>query len=209
MPKKTSDNSIGISNRSVRRSHPYQRKVYEQSTEVTNKNDRTIDDIKIAQGSNCNDTSLLTTCVLCKSALKVDESRAIKDVQFHYCECYFERRQFHKHLPPAHSEEENVKEYKCPHPGCTQRKMNYRGWSLHMAIAHKVLGDIMARDPTPGMREMLALLYPNKEYQAIPIPPDPGPVSCEMEEYFAAWKNCCYWINLVMMRSVRCQSSIL
>ena len=35
-----------------------------------------------------------------------------------------------------------------------------------MAIAHKVLGDMMARDPTPGMREVLALLYPNKEKRA-------------------------------------------
>ena len=75
-----------------------------------------------------------------------------------------------------------MRQYRCPHPGCTQRRMDYRGWSLHKAIAHKVLGDIMARDPTPGMREVLALLYPNKEYRAIPLPPDPDPVSCKMED---------------------------
>ena len=96
-------------------------------------------------------------------------SQALKDAQFHYSECYFKQRVFHLHFPPTHSEEESVRQYRCPHPGCTQRRMDYRGWSLHKAIAHKVLGDIMARDPTPGMRKVLALLYPKKR---VPSNPD-------------------------------------
>merc|ERR1719192_1426111 len=84
---------------------------------------------------------------------------------------------FQLHFPPTHYEEESLRQYRCPHPGCTQRRMDYRGWSLHMAIAHKVLGDIMARDPTPGMREVLALLYPDREKIVSTSPADTVAVS--------------------------------
>ena len=168
MPKKASDS---LFQHGVRRLQPYGRK---SGQLVLNANS---DDFR-------KKVTVISTCLRCNSAIKVggDKSQALKDAQFHYSECYFKQRVFHLHFPPTHSEEESVRQYRCPRPGCTQRRMDYRGWSLHQAIAHKVLGDMMARDPTPGMREVLALLYPNKEYRAIPLPSDPGPVSCKMED---------------------------
>ena len=117
---------------------------------------------------NEHDTDIMKICKICNEQMKVDVSRILKDVRFHYSLCYYQRGFFKKVIPPKLSEAgeaiENERIYTCPKENCTKRIMRYKEYVIHLCITHKVTGDIMSCDPKEGMKEVLSALYPEKVY---------------------------------------------
>eukprot|EP00092_Neocalanus_flemingeri_P016646 GFUD01018009.1.p1 GENE.GFUD01018009.1~~GFUD01018009.1.p1 ORF type:complete len:580 (-),score=159.68 GFUD01018009.1:202-1941(-) len=115
-------------------------------------------------------------CLMCPETLKVDTN-----ARFHYSVHYYDANAFISLLKPedlkdgkAQDEIGRVHKYTCPHEGCTRRKMGYKEMCVHLATAHQQLRQLMMEDTRPGIKEVLARLYPQEIFSAVKVKQEKG-----------------------------------
>ena len=140
--------------RSARRENPYHNKKEQDKKE----------DAKEADGGNANaqKTIDLSSCLVCKAKIQFEERRYLQDVQYHYTLCFIRQGQFKEIVPPINNDE-TKRQYICSQQGCSMREMRYKEYCVHEGISHRKTQELMARDSTPGMKEILSRLYPMKK----------------------------------------------
>lgn len=96
------------------------------------------------------------TCLICKDKIRFEEERKINDIKIHYALCYFNQGEFKTLFPPG--QDDDI--FLCQRQLCTRRKMNYKQYVLHEAVAHKATQKLMNKDNREGIRVVMKELYP-------------------------------------------------
>merc|ERR1719500_2676896 len=101
-----------------------------------------------------------TKCLLCAAEVE----GGLKEARFHYTICLLNEGSFSLLEDYKDNGQAGDRVYTCllSDEGCTKKKYNHRNFCIHMATSHGFdsVAQIMARHPHPGMKKVLASLFP-------------------------------------------------
>merc|ERR1719500_2608782 len=102
-----------------------------------------------------------TKCLLCAAEVE----GGLKEARFHYTICLLNEGSFSLLEDYKDNGQAGDRVYSCllSDEGCTKKKYNHRNFCIHMATSHgfESVAQIMARHPHPGMKTVLASLFPD------------------------------------------------
>merc|ERR1719430_2679084 len=102
-----------------------------------------------------------TKCLLCAAEVE----GGLKEARFHYTICLLNEGSFSLLEEYKDNGQAGDRVYSCllSDEGCTKKKYNHRNFCIHMATSHGFdsVAQIMARHPHPGMKTVLASLFPD------------------------------------------------
>jgi len=102
-----------------------------------------------------------TKCLLCAAEVE----GGLKEARFHYTICLLNEGSFSLLEEYKDNGQAGDRVYTCllSGEGCTKKKYNHRNFCIHMATSHGFdsVAQIMARHPHPGMKSVLASLFPD------------------------------------------------
>jgi len=102
-----------------------------------------------------------TKCLLCAAEVE----GGLKEARFHYTICLLNEGSFSLLEDYKDHGKAGDRVFTCllSGEGCTKKKYNHRNFCIHMATSHGFdsVAQIMARHPHPGMKSVLASLFPD------------------------------------------------